>query len=244
MNVKMTLKSKGLVISAMVPVLSAGLIVGVASANSNNNFGITGAQAANVAFNVSNVTTRRIYFVNNDTNGNHWYKDKQLYVYAWYGEENSGLVASSCLYADYSNWGGIHYADVSFTGCGGVIHVKFSSDDHWGAETGAAYNIPALSSKSADVVYLNNGSPSYGNAGVSANQMKSILDQMDACSDSYYDGYNAYPQINANFIAPSTFDGSTVDIADKDKQGNDGYTVADKIAQLRTNYEKNGWVTE
>ena len=45
----MTIKSKGLVISAMVPLLSAGLIVGIASANNNNNFGITAVQAEKLA---------------------------------------------------------------------------------------------------------------------------------------------------------------------------------------------------
>lgn len=45
----MTIKSKGLIISAMVPLLSAGLIIGVASARNNNNFDITAVQAEKLA---------------------------------------------------------------------------------------------------------------------------------------------------------------------------------------------------
>ena len=80
--------------------------------------------------------------------------------------------------------------------------------------------------------------PAYSSA-----QLISFLSHLSICAvDDYATGYDAYPQIYANFIEPSAgkYDGST-SITDKDKQGHDGYTLQDKIDELEDLYKKNGW---
>ena len=239
------MKSLKVVLGIAITAVGVSSVAVVGAVNNKTSLVHANEPEVPFEFDVDNVTTRRIYYVNNNNNG-HWYKGTALYVYAWNASANSGLVQSHLLYEDYSDWGGIWYADVSFTGCGGQFSIKFSSQSDWnGGQTGELHNVPALSSKNADVIYVNNGSPSYGSAGMSASQLKSVLDQIHTCTKSYANGFYAYPQLNANFFSVSqgaiNGDGQTTLIDDVDVEGNDGYTVANKVKELKDQFDARGW---
>jgi hypothetical protein len=67
-------------------------------------------------------------------------------------------------------------------------------------------------------------------------QVAEILAHIDSCSDSYASGYNAWPQLNDLFVAPSTLDGDTIV---NDKFG-EATTISNKVAMLQSQYTNNG----
>ena len=192
-------------------------------------------------------TTRRVYFVNNDN----WWTSDTLYVHA-YGGSIAGDIWSGAATKMYDSYNyGLYFADISGVGVGSAITVQIkndsgSTDDYY--TVGVA--LPALSAKSSDVLWLNSGltdghrNASKGTAGGTSGQVASFLNFVVTCSDSYANGYNAYPQLYANFIQPSQGEldayGNGTYVEDKDAEDH-AYTVNQKIAELDKQYTKYGW---
>ncbi len=236
---------KSLKIITGIAITAVGITTAVAAGVTLSKQTVKEANAETFVADFSGSMTRRIYFVNGGDNGT-WYGGNQLYVYAWSGENNSGLVKSTTIYGDY--YAGLCFADVTFVGAGGSISVKFSSNGSWGAETEACV-LPALSSKSEDSIFVDNAykgsgrQPAVAAIGTSIAQLKCTLDHIQTCEESYHDGYYAYPQLKADFFDACNEMGSaaTTPIGDKDKEEHTGYTVQNKIDKLEALYTASGW---
>lgn len=218
---------------------------------------------ATVNFSTEKVT-RRIWFVNKDN----WWTTDTLYVHVWGGslaaDQWSG--AASKIYDSYHY--GLYYADIEAVGIGSDIYAQVKNANGSDASyytTGV--HLPALSSKSADVIALKSGYDGSGNrnaelmgtAGGTSGYVAVILEHTLSCDSSYAYGYNSYPQLDANFLTPSSGEitsygaGTMVDDFDYDEyvdngksyndldRTNDYTNVTDKIAQLRDMYDTYGW---
>ena len=89
---------------------------------------------------------------------------------------------------------------------------------NWGSESQTqALTLPAFGSD--DVVWMNSGliwdssenrndrKASLGTTtGFSGEQLGVVMSKYDSCSDANTNGYNAYPQVNTNFIVPTDDD--------------------------------------
>ena len=246
--------------------LSAVLaVVGVAAfaLQENGNAVAFEVNATQFAYDADEVTTRRIYFVND---WDSWYSDNTTYwVYAATSDwtVNSGLVASTTIYENFDGHnGGLYYADVSFAGASGSINVQIVSQSTWenAGKTNTAV-LPALSSKSADVIWINNAYSGAGwNPGVgyaacdSTAKMKCIFDHINTCEKDYASGFYAYPQLNSSFLSVSTLDYTGVTIDDynyeqyvdnqKSISGlskNTEYNLSDKINHIKYMFDNFGW---
>ena len=127
--------------------------------------------------------------------------------------------------------------------------------------------LPALSEKGEDVIWMNSGTDGNGNrnaskgsAGGTSGFVATVLEHVLTCDASYAYGYNAYPQLNANFIATSSGEitqygeGTMVDdfsyedyvangkvYDDNINRTEDLINLNQKIAGLRSMYEDYGW---
>lgn len=224
--------------------LTAAVTVGVVNQRQNN--GLLETKAATFVYDASSVTTRRIYFVNND-NGGYWYRGWNLEAQVWYGETYSGWVATTEIYDNY-------YYCVDFESnvagfLGGDLHIEFrvKTGEESYAYTKTCYNIPALNNKAFDVIYIDNGKPVIGTTlGVGDNIaiIGCVLDHYETCEQNYASGFYGYPQLYKDFIEQNQteIDNSSATITDKDEYGVDQtYTVKAKIKQLKDLYDANGW---
>lgn len=228
---------KRLLAVTCMTLLTMGAVVGISLNNRINMSDFKSAQATTFDYNASTVTTRRIYFVNNDNNG-YWYQNYNFQAQVWYGETYSGFVDCHEIYGNY-------YYYVDFTSevsgfLGGDLHFQLKVKDVE-AYTNWCYNIPALNKKSADVVYINNNSPSVGtvNVGENTSIIGSVLDHYSTCVAAYSNGYYGYPQLYVDFIQPN----ATAIASHGDATTCEGgaYTINQKIAKLNSLYTEKGW---
>ena len=252
---------KGIKVLLGLSITAVGLTAvgaGVFATQSNNSFAKVNAA------DFSNMTiTRRIWFVNND---NWWTADK-LYVHAYGGSlaADAWSGEASKIYDAY--YYGLYYADITAKGIGSAITVQIKNGS---GDTDQFYTVgvslPALSSKEVDVVWLNSGltdnhrNANKKEAGGTSGFVATILEHELTCDASYAYGYNAYPQLLANFITPSSgeitqYGEQTMvdDFSYEDYVANgkvyddninrteDLINLNQKIAGLRSMYEEYGW---
>ena len=213
----------------------------------SGNFGktnIAGVEADTFAYDAASVTTRRIYFVNNEKDGNYWYQGYELSAQVWYGETYSGFVNATEIYGNYYYCVDFESDVVGFLG--GNLHFELRAktgegvDDY--AYTKTCYNIPALNNKAFDVVYIDNGIPVIGSTvGVGENMtiIACVLDHYATCTPSYASGYNGYPQLYKDFIEPNKTVIDANNDATKCEEGTVGINT--KIAKLEQQYSLTGW---
>ena len=213
--------------------LTAGLI----SSNKNNGFD-SSVRAVNFS---SETITRRIYFVNNEYYEHTWYEGYDMYAYAYSLDESKNNMSEKAIRIYDSYYKGFYCADVTFEGVGASINVIITTSNSWSGAQTATVTIPALSDKTADVIWINNGNPTYGAAALGASEAKCVLDHISTCDPSYAFGYNAYPQLIANFNMQNIEGMEYQSIGDKDKEGHDGYNAAEKVDELERQYNKYGW---
>ena len=231
---------KGLLIASVTSVLACGLVVGLAAGNGTSGFSFD-AKAA--AYDASTVTTRRIYFINNNSGGT-WYSGYPLSAQVWYGSTYSGFVNASEIYGNY-------YYCVDFTSSvegflGGDLHfelrAKTGEGDKDYAYTSTCYNIPSLDKKAFDVIYINNGAPSIGltvDVGENTGIISSVLDHYSTCDASYANGYNGYPQLKKDFLDPNATAIATYGNTTMCEEGT--VSINTKIAKLEQQYTLKGW---
>lgn len=226
---------------ACASVIAVGAVAIVAGEFGLSNHTI-GTKAATFEYDASKVTTRRIYFVNNDNDG-YWYRyGYELSAQVWYGETSSGFVNVHEIYDNY-------FFYVDFTSevkgfLGGDLHfqLRAKTGDESYAYTSELYNIPSLNNKSADVVYVNNNKGmSLGtvNVGDTAKIIACVLDHYSSCVATYSNGYNGYPQLKVDFLDPNAATIADKGATEKCEEGNT--PIADKIAMLDRMYSTNGW---
>lgn len=228
---------------ASVIAVGAAAIVAGEFGLSNHTFG---TKAATFEYDASKVTTRRIYFVNND-NGGYWYRGFELSAQVWYGEgKYSGFVNAHEIYGNYYYYVDFTSTDPSYNGpsLGGDLHFQLRAKT--GIDTYAytewCYNLPSLDKKGEDVVYVNNNKGmSLGtvNVGDNATIIACVLDHYSSCAVTYSSGYNGYPQLKVGFLDPNAVTIADKGATEKCEEGNT--PIADKIAMLDRMYSTNGW---
>lgn len=252
------MKGIKLVLGLSIGALGTGALGAGFFATQNSNF------ARVDAADFSNMTiTRRIWFVNNAD----WWTTNPLYVHAWGGslETDQWSGVASKIYDSYYH--GLYYADITAKGIGSAINVQIKNGD--GSESDyytCGVALPALSSKEADVIWMNSGKDGNGNrnaskgsAGGTSGFVATILEHELTCDASYAYGYNAYPQLLVDFITPSAGeitqygnqtmvdDFSYEDYVENGKSYEDIDRTEDlinlnqKIDGLRSMYEEYGW---
>lgn len=229
----------------LLAIACASVIAVGAAAIVAGEFGLSnhtiGTKAATFVYNAADVTTRRIYSVNNN-NGGTWYQGGELSAQVWYGTTYSGFVNAHEIYGNY-------YYYVDFTSevegfLGGDLHFELrakTGDDSY-AYTSPLYNIPSLDKKGEDVVYVNNNKGmSLGtvNVGENATIIACVLDHYSSCAVTYSNGYNGYPQLKVGFLDPNAATIAEKGATEKCEEGNT--PIADKIAMLDRLYSTNGW---
>lgn len=244
--------SKLIAVSVVGLSSSAMAVTFVASANGNKDI-ISGVQAEaerietrETNFATANIT-RRIYFIDKKDN---WWEGKTLEIHVW----GDSLTAEQYVVANKMNdsyYRGLYYADISGVGIGAAInaqvHVQNYGDAQWWS---ASQTLPSLAAKEADVISLDDGTDGSGNrnsslgtAPGSSGQVASFLDFISTCTASFASGYNAYPQLKANFIDPSSGE-ITQYGAGTYVEGGTAYNLNQKIAQLEGLYNSLGWIAE
>ena len=213
---------------------------------------------------LSNATvTRRIWMVNQN-NWSGW--NKQFFVHAWKTADNTKNADSALAVSAYDTYyQGLFYTDVTFAGAGGEISIIIRGGDGSGNVLGwdnynqtVTINLPSLSSNSGDVVWLDYasnvynesekrtdrgiGSESIKAAGLGSAEMAAILENYNSCEADYNTGYNAYPQLNKDFVVSSTLDLDTA-VANQTYQDKPfATTIGSKLDQLSSMYNKYGWL--
>ena len=241
------MNKKGLLAVSCMALLAVGAVGTVAANTKGNQFNtLFSAQATQVEvdFTTANIT-RRIYFVDAKDG---WWQGKTLEVHVWGGSVTGDLYAdASIIYGTY--WSGLYYADVTGVGVGTAIkvqaHVKGYGDAQWWS---ADQTLPSLADKVTDVLWLNDGTDGNGKrnseikaAPVGAAEGKCVLDHISTCTDDYASGFNAYPQLNANFNLENVSGMDSQAIGDLDKEDHDGYNALQKINKIKALYNANGW---
>ena len=266
-----TMKARKIImIGALAATLGLGVTAGVMNGNFSANNVTIGVKADAVNFATATVT-RRFYFVVNK----YWasWNGGEMYVHLWNGDKGSldadvWTGAARELYHDYGNDNqGLWCVDVQAKGVGSTLYAQVKSQNGSSGEYySAPLLLPSLASKTSDVIYLNDGTngdgnrnSSLGTAGGTSGFVAVILEHIMSCSDSCADGYNAYPQLNADFLTPSSGEitaygaGPLVDdfsLADYEENErkyagisptSDLTNVTDKIARLDYMYTNYGW---
>lgn len=185
-------------------------------------------------------THRRVYaYLEGD------WSSEEMYIHYWGGTSGTDWYNSPKMVRvvdDY--WKGLWYYDVPVDVTTFLVKNKsgdVSKSSDQSVDISIADLFLANDYKVAAVkAWVNDGSKRLvgfandapGNSG----QVAAILAQIDSCSDSYANGYNAWPQLNDLFVAPSTLDGSTT--------VNDAFggatTISNKVAMLQSQYTNNG----
>jgi hypothetical protein len=164
-----------------------------------------------------------------------------MYIHYWGGEV--GTTWATCpimteVVTDYA--AGLFYYDVPIdvpyflvkTATGDVSKTSDQSDDIEIASLFVSGNYKAakvlswVDNGAKRVINIDDTLP--GNSG----QVAAVLNHIDSCSTSYAGGFNAWPQLNDIFIAPSSFTLSTVVT---DNFGPDT-TIGDKCDYLEARY--------
>ena len=246
---------KGLLIAGVTALLSCGLVVGLAASNSGLvESPIFGTRAARQVVDFSEETiTRRIWIVNADDW--HW---SAHYAYVWTkGATKHETTVEIKNWVDFtgedSYYAGIAYIDVTLEEGGNDLGVIVKNTEDWSGTSTVDNDLPAFTSSSADVIFLNSGTTGGKRnsevkaAGMKTGQLVKVLNTISTCSANYQNGYNAYPQLNKDFFVPSATEisqyGAQTDIPDLDSEFHDGYKLTDKINKLESLYNANGWTT-
>lgn len=270
-------KKKAIVAVSCLSLLGVGLVLGIAANNNVNEVFNMNVRAAQTPVDFTNATiTRRIYLVDTDPG---WWQvnNKQIFIHAYQTSNDAHSFDSGAMtkiYNDYHD-GGLFYVDVTFEGAGDAISVVAKWGEK-GTPYGAANNnqtvtveLPSLASKAGDVLYIssgttwdgsyNNRNASKGTAGGTSGFVAVVMEHILTCDASYAKGYNAYPQLNADFLAPSKTEidsygeGTMVDDYDYDayvlndksytgmSKTDDYVNLKQKIAGLKDQYDANGW---
>ena len=244
-------KKKGLLTVAGLSVLAAGLVVGAVN---NNAFRFANAEQTEVNFATAEVT-RRFYFVIDGYKAEWNTSGQELHVHAWGGSlaAEQWSAKATKMYGDYGTDNqGLWFADITAVGIGSAVNAQVKrqgGNDAWSYSKGLA--LPSLGDKTNDVMYLlgtadesGNRNASLGTAGGTSGQVASFLNFVSTCTTSYANGFNAYPQLKANFLDPSageiTAYGGGTYVEDKDDK-DVHYTLNQKIAELEAQYNAKGW---
>ncbi len=254
-------KVKGLIALSCLSVLAMGTIVGVAAGKEagfvrNELPNIRAAQTP-VNF-VTQEITRRVYFYIEGIwadSGTAWEGYNYKLHYSLDSGSSWAWAASDAtpFYQDF--YRGLYYTDITGVGVGNAvrIEVKSSCSDSSYCYTNQV-DLPSLALKTCDVIHIESGNDGYGHrkASISAagaaeiEKIASFLNFMRPCTNSFTNGYNAYPQFKANFLDPDNAkaaiaaSGNTQTVTDEDEE-HVHYTVNQKIAELEKQYTKNGW---
>ena len=240
-----SMKAKKVLLGLSVAILGvAAVAVGIdATAKTSKTIAKTDAAQTEVDFTTANIT-RRVYFVDNKDN---WWEGKSLELHVWGGSLQAEQYVDAVKMNNSYYWG-LYYADITGVGAGSAInaqaHVKGYADAQWWS---VGQTLPSLGSKTEDVIWLNNGTgeggnrnASIGSAGGTCDQVASFLDFISTCTTSYASGYNAYPQLKANFLDPSSAAiaqwGDVTPV-----EGGTTYYLSQKIAKLESLFNENGW---
>ena len=245
------MKSIKVLLGISMAVVGASSVAVIAASNKGVSLFPTQATQSSVDFTTANIT-RRFYFVN----GDNWWTADTLEIHVWGGSlASEQWVTASKMYNAYSY--GLYYADISGVGIGAAVNAQIHVKGHEGDYT-VGKLLPSLEDKEADVMWLNSGltdgnrNMSIGTAGGSSGEVASFLNFISTCkgkesaefSSSFASGFNAYPQLKANFLDPSS--GQIIDYGDgtyvEDKDAEDhNYTLNQKIAELEYMYNNYGW---
>lgn len=176
--------------------------------------GLGVASGNNVKFLSANATaptnTRRIWILNNDN----WWTDNNFFVHAWNDNGNVDTAKVTNVLSDYYH--GLGYVDVTLAGA--TTSLKIQVVNSWG-DYGQTVTLELPAFGGADVVWMNNGgtwdsahnrndrnAELKATTGFSGAQLGVIMSKYDSCSDANTNGYNAYPQVNTNFVIPTDDD--------------------------------------
>ena len=248
------MKSLKILLGLSMSVVGAGAVAFGVASNKGVSLFPTQASQSSIDFTTANIT-RRFYFVNNDN----WWVGSTLEVHVWGGSlASEQWVTATKMYDSYNY--GLYYADISGVGIGAAvnaqIHVKNSSGDY-----SVGRLLPSLADKQEDVMWLNSGldgsnrNMSVGSAGGTSGQVASFINFITTCrgkesadySSSFASGFNAYPQLKANFFDSSigeiTAYGDGTYVEDKDAEDHN-YTLNQKISELEYMYNNYGWIAE
>lgn len=249
----------GIAVSAVG--LSTAVTMGVINQTQQPNLYETRAGAENVVVDFATATiTRRFYFVINGYNSSWDTSSQEIYIHLWNGgvgtlDNEVWSAKASKMYNDYGNdKQGLWYIDVTAKGVGNTLYAQLKrqgGSDAWSYSSGV--QLPSLADKTHDVIWLNNEAQdgnrkaTVGTAGGKSGEVASFVNFVTTCSDSYANGYNAYPQLNANFFIPSAGEisayGDGTYVEDKDDEQHN-YTLTHKINELEKQYNKKGWIVE
>ena len=220
--------------------LGSAVALGVSSGNNVKFLSVSATAPTN---------TRRIWIVDNngdDGNSSFW-TGKTMYAYAWTTQNNGVTVkVTNKVLDDYSR--GLWYVDVSLENAATdalKVIIRIGDDNGayaWGNNNQTfTQSLPAFGEE--DTIWLNNGvtyddgsgrnsrNASIGTAGCSAAQLAVVMSKYNTCSTANTNGYNAYPQVDTNFI--KTSDASVMSTK---VYGQDVYTIQDYIDAMSTRY--------
>ena len=254
----MTNKTKGIIALSFISITS--IAFAASHISFNNNFGIKKAGAVVVDFDTATIT-RRFYFVLNGYNDCWDWKranTPDTFTVRAYDGVLTQTYTSATATRIYNDFGddnmGLWYADITAKGIGSSVKVQIKSSNSNNAWAySAEQTLNSLGDKVADIIWVNSGANGSGNRNSSVGsaftngdtgKVATFISAVSHCTDGYNNGYNAYPQINANFISPNqkAVDdyGAGTDCPDKDAEQN-VYKLSYKLSCLQTAYETYGW---
>ena len=217
--------------------------VAAISSNSVINIGRNGVAKAAAPTN-----TRRIWIIDNNGNASEtsWWTGSTLYVYYWNANGDGTAKVTNEVLSDY--YKGLWYVDLTLTGITTSVNLIFRIGDSsnpysWG-NNNQTFTQPLGAFGGADTIWLNNGvtwdSDNNRNSrqasisttnGFSDLQLAVVMSKYNTCSSANTNGYNAYPQLDYNFIqkTDSSVFGTKV-------YGQDTYTIQDYIDGMYARY--------
>ena len=217
----------------------------VAAATSSN---IAGFNRNGVAKAAAPTNTRRIWIIDNNGNSSDtsWWTGSTLYVYYWNANGNGTAKVTEEVLSDY--YKGLWYVDITLTAATTSLNVivRVGNDSgvyDWG-NNNQTFTQPLGSFGDEDTIWLNNGvswdssenrnsrQASIGTTnGFSAAQLAVIMSKYNTCSSANTNGYNAYPQLNVNFIEKTDSSAFSTKV-----YGQDTYTIQDYIDGMYARY--------
>ena len=196
-----------ILIGALAATMTLGAVAVIGNGNGAFEGPAVGVRAESVDFSTKTIT-RRFWFV---SKVNDW-ASTTLHVKAYGGTLDKDYWFNGAVKVVSDYYKGIYYADITAAGIGGAVNIQVKCDgsDYDAYRWSNPIALPSLGDKTSDVLIVEdtcgdngNRNTSVGTAGGNIGQVAAILATIESCSDSFAKGYNAYPQLNADFIVPS-----------------------------------------